>query len=708
MTIEVHRYTDDHAAGLAELLNRTAYGPAAHGVAIDAGQLRRVFIERGITDCMIGVEGDDICGCIAFSIGSGRRAAAAHERFAGLFVIDERHRNSMLAGKLFRELFATCMVKRGVRTLRIEANPANVRAFPLYLRVGFRARPDARPDQDGFIELVSHLPGVIDDLVLNNGEADMESVAHKINWRMMRGGRNLDPAEGVVREDNRLTIHYPINTGDFELTAVVDYETGSLLRIEQTRGRVLTAPKAEVVVVESAQTLLRAPLANNHELLVLSDGTFELARCSGAANVLLLRERWPVALGHDAPAVRRQGERRKIRATKRIGGWMLQADQDPITRMLEVRDDGATVELRSRSVEGTEVVTSPWITMRIAEHALRNNIDGESQWHGGPVLPGLWPADWVDFEAAHDALEASASWWSDGISSLEISWSGQARSDARCAPAVQAAAPGEEVVVTIRLAADSPSIMHPVPGLHPVSTPTRRRSRSQMVAVATPTDSLAEFTTAAKQSGMRELHAGVQRLKLADEVGLIDWQVQGTSAVVGSFPAGAPFASLGVRRVGLWCTGLIDRHDADQGVEWADDRGALPYAASVVENSWGLRMLGDAGLRVRAHAQAPETAIHFVPNTSSGLDVLVLVLGRVWHIDAGDSWHGAVAAAAVTLRDGRVLLAQPVGDQTELFLRAASVGLLITALGHGELQLDLRVVESRVIAERLMTQVSRA
>ncbi|NLT26877.1 MAG: GNAT family N-acetyltransferase, partial [Microbacteriaceae bacterium] len=435
MAIEVRRYVDADAGALAELLNRNAYGPIEHGTAIDAERVRRMLAERGIVECVVGDDGEALRGCIALAVGSGRRAADAHERFAGLFVVDDRHRNSMLAGKLFREIFADRIRAGGVRTLRIEANPANARAFPLYLRVGFRARPGARPDEDGYVELVSHLPGLIDDLVLADGRADADDVAPKLNWRMMRAGRDLDPAEGVVERDGRLVIEYPIDTGDLELVAAVDYATGGLVEAVRTGGREIDLPAGGTAVEPPAPAaLLRAPLADGHELVVADDGTVELVRGEGDGAVVLLRERWPVLLGADAPAVRRQGARRAATVEAAAEGaphWRLRAEGDPIERELVVADDGRSFELVARPPADGVALAAPWMTMRIAEHAVR--AEGGA-WRGGPVLPGRWPADWGDFEAAREPLDADEAWWCDGATGMRLRWTGIARGDGRAAP----------------------------------------------------------------------------------------------------------------------------------------------------------------------------------------------------------------------------------------------------------------------------------
>ncbi|RRJ87584.1 GNAT family N-acetyltransferase [Gulosibacter macacae] len=718
MAIEVRTYTDADAGALADLLNRNAYGPAEFGTTLTAEQVRQVFAERRITECIVGDDGTELRGCIALAIGSGRRAAAPHERFAGLFVIDDRYRNSMLAGKLFREVFADRIRAGGVRTLRIEANPANVRAFPLYLRVGFRARPGARPDEDGYVELVSHLPGVIDDLIRANPGADVDEVAVKLNWRMMRAGRDVDPAAGVVVRDGRLVVDYPIDTGDLELTAVVDHELGTVLALEQTSGTPIASPaEATVSAPEPCSERERIALADGHALVIFDDGTIELHRNEpGRAPTVLLRERWPVALGEDAPAVRRQGHRRRIRVHEvtdaQAQRWQLVADDDAVTREVRIGHEGHAIDLVTSPNRDVVALTAPWVTMRVAEHALR---DDGGEWRGGPVLPGLWPNDWGDFEAAREPLAATAAWWSDGITSMRLGWTGIARADSRSAPALHSAHPGAEVHLRIELGAETPPLTTNPEGLHRVTAALRRRrvgasstAEPALVVDTAPT----RLDTVAERGTVRELHYGEQQLRVATDAGLIDWRVGDTTVLRGPYPSATPFGSLATRRTGLWCTPLAARDDADQGVEWAEDREALRWTEATIgtgpqPGSWQLEALGASGLRVRADAAAAETAIHLVPDTGGAGEFVISVLGRRWRVDPGHPWRGAVDAAAIVLRDGRALVLVPTGARAELFLRAMTTGVLVTALAAGPLDLRMHVVESRAQAERFLASAAR-
>lgn len=208
---------------VADFFNRNGYGPA--GVTLSGSTLGRIFRERAVGLFLLAEERGRVVGTVGYARTSGRRVAPEGQLFAGMFVIAPSHRSGLLAGKLFADSFER-LVQRGVRGLRVEVNPANARAFPLYVRVGFRALDGMFPDEEGYVELVSALPGVSADLVKNA----LEWTGHPVddqrrNWRSIHGARRQTVESGVGRlADGTRTIQY-----DFELpgrrisaTAVAD------------------------------------------------------------------------------------------------------------------------------------------------------------------------------------------------------------------------------------------------------------------------------------------------------------------------------------------------------------------------------------------------------------------------------------------------------------------------------------------------------
>ncbi len=118
-----------------------------------------------------------------------------------MFLIDPGYRMGFLAGDLFMQSFIK-LVEQGVRALRLEVDPANQKAFPLYGRVGFRTAGIIRPDEDGYIELISFLPRrrirSASNTLCRRSSEDMFS---KYSWRSMGSARGKDLMDGVSVQD---------------------------------------------------------------------------------------------------------------------------------------------------------------------------------------------------------------------------------------------------------------------------------------------------------------------------------------------------------------------------------------------------------------------------------------------------------------------------------------------------------------------------
>lgn len=690
MPVEVRRYKQGDADALAALFARNAYGPAEAGRVLTGEGLEAVFRERLVTDCFVGVDGERIHGCIALSVGSGRRTTSAEQRFAGLFVIDSAHRRSMLAGKLFREIFMAPSVENGIRALRIEANPANRRAFPLYLRVGFRSVSAARADHEGYTELVSHLPGATRDLLSYNRGEHLDSAPPKLNWRMMRGGRDTEATWATTDLDGRVVVDYLIDTGDLEFQVVMDHHTGNLVAIQQTRGPMITLPEASPVhLAAPPQTIWHQHLVDGVSVRVRDDGLLTLER----GTETLLSEWWPVVVGDDAPAVRRQGRRRAVRITAEEDGRFRFTDPDDLVeRLIGVSADSRQITLRAVPLRpDATVISTPWIRMGVAQHgALLPGMNGDV-WRGGPVLPGLWPPGWTDFEAACPDSDAVATWWSDGTTGLRCEWTGRARLEGRSAPAVRSSHEGEGVEHRFHVNPDIP-MMEDAVAFRAVPPPIRRRQSRHTPPQVPPVISAPHVL----HSGNDVTITGVsQSMRIAADAGIIDWRVNDIAVLGGPYPSGGTWGSLTRRRTGLWCAMLAPRDDLDQGVEWAGDADSLPFSKTEAPGTWTVVPADGPWMEVIMDGadQDRENAVHIVPFTEPTPEFVVRIKSRVWRVAPGSTWQGSVTAAAVALRDGRALVVQPMeAERPEVFLRSHPAGAQLVALGRGTSPLRVKVM----------------
>ena len=734
--MDVRRYQDADAPQLAALLERNSYGPSEYRDVLDADGLRRVFVARGVTDCMVGEKDGAIHGCIALSLNSGRRTLAADRRFAGLFVIDDAYRNSMLAGQLFKAIFTEAMSRPEVRSLHVEVDPANKRALPLYLRVGFRALPGSAVDEDGYLEMVSHLPGISRDILDRNLGAKSEAIKPAINWRMMRGGRNADASENLELRDGRWTISYPIDTGDLAFLAETDFVTGELIGLTQTKGKQLELPATELVLQpRAAVTEVAALAAGGLRCTVDSSGNIRVTAEDGTP---LLHAFWPTVFGQESQATRRQQTRHRIRLDDSADGLVLVDEDSNVRLQLQQTDD--MIELRAQAGSDDRVMLAPSVRLRPALHAsttadaTATDDSDSATWQLAPVVRGLWPQDWTDFEFAAPVTTASEAWWGNGRVGVRMQWQGEARLEGDSAPLLRSSAPGEAVM--LRLAA-APALGVPASapeGMQPVSRPLRRRgSRRGDRSEAKPVAAEVALSTKTLRDNSTELTGGQHRIHVVPELGIASWELNGETVCKAPYPATGTFGSLASHRVAIWAALIPDTNDLDLGTVWFDDTATLPVSDE--SDAAGSRIVraGEDELVLAVHgattpatdteqpgalppastlAPATTPAIAITPHTGAHPQFTLGVAGRLWRIATG-GWRAVADQVAVTLRDGRALVIQPDtdcdalerGQRPRLMVRSvAADGAHITATaGPGvPLQLRLRVCASRNVAEAEM------
>lgn len=701
--MEIRAYAPEDADELAALFRRNHYGPDAD---LDGRDIDEVLRERVPLLCLVAVEEFTVHGCLAACSSSGRRCAGRDEGFVGLFVIDRGLRNSSLAGKLFVAFFSQIVTQTAVRRLRVEVNPANRKALPLYLRVGFRALPGVRADEDGYIELVSDLSGLVRDLSTGRMGATKPVDLPSLRWRPVAGGRGTDVAEGVRTRGGRTVVTQTVTTDDLSVKATMDFDTGQIVDLQTLKGRPLVMPEraGEAEGHTRHAPVLRAS-AGPFLLRVAADGELTVSHGAGADEQVLIREMWPVEIGERAPGQRRQPPR-CVRATS-VGParWRLECPGESLTR--EVSVDNGVLRLTTTPSRGRRVLTKPWIAARKVELGLRGTGDEPGAWRVGPLLQGLWPSAWTDFEAACPTT-AEAACIDDGDTRLLMTWAGRAQVEARTIAALSSLVPGEPVSMTLSRLDAMPE------GPCPDGVITEPPSEESSATVSVGSRHVRLEAVASSKPGLVVLEGSGHRLKVALAVGVIDWVLNGKPVLTGSYPAHSVFGALAARRAGLWCVGLANRNEPDQGLEWAPDTESLGYDGpecplnlvdgAMNRGTWRVRA-SESGLEVSASTgQWPEAAVNIVPLAADHPSLLVALRGRCYALERDALWRGAVDGVGIPLADGRILVITGAGRGSEVFVRSLTEGVMTTVLAPRSVRARLRVLHARAGAVRLLEE----
>ncbi|MGF4045124.1 GNAT family N-acetyltransferase [Paenarthrobacter nitroguajacolicus] len=678
------------AARVAELYNRNNYGTIQSGSPLTGNDVNAVLKERGAALFMVGEDRGNIVGTIGYLKVSGRRVAGDGELFSGMFLIDPGYRMGFLAGDLFMQSFIK-LVEQGVRALRLEVDPANQKAFPLYGRVGFRTAGIIRPDEDGYIELISFLPGVVSDLLQTPfAGASSEDMFSKYSWRSMGSARGKDLMDGVSVQDGTplLTYTFPVKKDVVEVQ--VNMSTGAVVQARHN-GQLFDWP-------ESPQ---RAAPNGNHGPSIGSRrlGAFTISLdAAGTLTIEHPRHPGPVLTDHfpvgaeGAPFWRRPAAL-NVTCQDLPDGWTTR--RGPITR--EIRVHGSKVSI-AVSHQGNQKVTAfPWVNLRSGEFHL--NTKNRQRPLGGPIARGIWPPDRTDFEAAESAFDdqsngASALWTDTALGlALAATWNsdGKLRVEGSHLPA--ASSENGSILYDVDLFDGADAMPVPenpeiLPSLTPVLHPLPSGTQGDWKPIQ---------WVAAERSRVDVLEAVGSNgfLLVAPDRGIVSWTSGQTQVLAAPFPKTRTLGPLTAWHSGLWVSDQGGREDPEQGIEWGSDGCTSHLADSPSDRPrWEIQQRDSdlTALRIVVDgANGSEQVTHLTPNAQMQARNRAPILFQtdtntdLWWAAARDRtpWRASVRRAAIGLGGTTWLVIEnDEGSHPEILIRSSGEYLLLSLLAR--------------------------
>ncbi|MBF4457705.1 GNAT family N-acetyltransferase [Pseudoclavibacter sp. VKM Ac-2867] len=650
---------------VARFINDHGTGPAVTGLPLDGASLLASIQETGVRLLLVAESRGAIVGTLAYARMSGRRVAPEGHLFAVMFVVERTLRGGFLVGELFAESFRR-FPSLGLRTLRLEVDPANQRAFPLYVRVGFRNVASPRPDEDGYLELVNHLPGISSTLV--PGESGLVGPSGPgSETRSLRAARE-ESLTGGVRIDGagRTLIDYQLRIGTSRIEAVVHGQTGELVS-GSVDGEPAEIPDAEVAPQSRAA---HPPLRHEHggfrAELDVETGTLTVRHRDRLGPVLV--DAFPVC--GDTPAGVRRPAVTRVSVSQHGGAWTTTSEH--LTRVVTVRR--GSIELNVTQNCGHLLTASPWSGFRDAELTVSARGRDERSAH---VVRGIWPPEATDFEPAvgpahtYEALGVRAS-WHEKHHGIGIDVTGLTSGIWRVEGPHLARISGHGTIAyRIELRDGQQRRMPmPTPTPMPMPTPTPRGPR----------------TRAPHEAEGLTPGGG---LDVSAATGLHAWRHRGIHVLESSQPRSRSIGPLNRLPAAAWVARLRDRTTPDHGVEWAlHDASFALDGSSGDERRWSVQPNADFSA-IDISLSDPTRA----PGTDD-LAVFVFVPATAEHIDFGDGpdakrlsiagapWRTWTRAFRFPTPAGDVLVEPTDGDHTEVLLRAGPAGVLATLLAR--------------------------
>jgi len=708
MSAQIRDYNPStDADAVSEFYNRNHYGPARDAGMLTGRQLNLVLAERGVHIFLIAEDRGRVVGTIGYLRVSGRRVTRDDELFAGMFVIDPGYRAGFLAGRLFTTSFGR-LLEDGIATLRVEVNPANVKALPLYVRVGFRsAEAHPQPDQDGYIELVSHMPGVVSRL-LGELAADvpLTDVFSTFSWRTMAGGRNRSISHGVTEHDGDVLVEYDFTVRGDAIRVRVRMEDGA--PVDTTINDVVTPfPEPVEGPVEGPPLGRRAATSGRHArrevavgdytVEVDADGTISVRHPSYAGAVY----RDALASVEGRPAAWRRPATHAPLITEHRGGWLVAWQVDEVRLQKEISIADRTVTTVVRGLPIRTLAAEPWSSIRGA--TVRTFVD-ESPQYRAPNAPGLWPRDLVDFEAALDVEPRAGARRilidepRSGLG-LGFEWHDAESVRVEGQPLGRATSSSSQLRYSLTLGVASP---HEGDGLdrHPdgvarvaaVTSPQAVSARDVADgAWVAETRGRFEAIVARSANGSSASSASNELVVVADR-GVVGWTAFGHGVLTSPFPTSRTLGPIDDWAAGLWVSTQSAREDLERGVGW----GGAPrvgYSSTPPQTgpSWSIDVLDDevATLRLMLRSGAsptdPEIVAHLTPKAWGSTVFIPAHPTGWWALDRSERrWSCFARAARIPLADDRVLVIVANGVDDELLIRSSADVFLVSLISRAE------------------------
>jgi len=707
--VEVRPYADADARAIAELYNRHPDAPNFVDRELDAETVRAELAERGTVLFLVAQLEGAVLGTIGMFRTSGRRAVAAGEVFGDMFFLSPRIRGGAVAGRMFSQAFRTLRLG-GVDTIRLTVNPVNQLALPVYRQLGCCAAGPAEANEDGQVELVSHMPRIITRMWRDHEDLVPANLRLTAAWRYQIDGLS-DRALGEETEivSGREVLRTAMRAEDFVFRAIVDPETGEILHTQAGQGGDqepdLVLPPKPAAPAERTSTYRDGALA-----LVLrhGDGVVEVFHDEHVGPVL--RDPWPV-FGPPYITGWRRGLRRELAVAPLADGWRV-AEQHPDGALVrETRLAGGTLRQRVWW-EGGEQPSERVRTVLV--NGLRAGLLVTSGRDAAGYVPagrGLYPIDATEFGAAGLQLEpgSALAWW-DARTGLAVNVRWPQSRGVFCADLAQArmitegllaldVRPGSAYRVEFTTASEPGEVLRG--GGEP------RPERGMKVEAAEPaghciseSDDVPDNGTAVAGAAVWEsrlvarrpvhrLTAAADTLLLSAEAGgAVSWQSHGRQVLATPFPKSRVFARNPQWQAGIWVTRHDAREDPVRGLGWGTSGGAGWSFDSRINGlicdglAWSLEPAAD-GVRIGVSAgpreQDGELVVWLTPAAAKNPAFLMPgVPGELWRVDKPGAWQRWTDRLAVQLADGRWLLCASTEPGTgEILVRSTPSGPLL-------------------------------
>ncbi|BCA37160.1 hypothetical protein BwiPL1_55420 (plasmid) [Bacillus wiedmannii] len=238
--VQVRECTEADSEKLAHFYNKYQYGPIKYGYPLNKQDIKQLFRERKIQLYLIAQYENEIIASLLFSSLSGQRAAIPDGTWAGFFLIHPEFRSGNIPDKLFAYAIKN-LIQQDIKYIDTEVNPEDKVAMALYKRVGLYQTSRSYIDYDGYLNLRSYLPYVINYLldafkpIISKSDQDIWLAR---GWKTVRGLKSLRSIQSNAITRNGIeVVKYAINLGAKDVNCWVDIKSEKITEVETEQVR---------------------------------------------------------------------------------------------------------------------------------------------------------------------------------------------------------------------------------------------------------------------------------------------------------------------------------------------------------------------------------------------------------------------------------------------------------------------------------------
>lgn len=233
--VHVRECTAADSEKLAHFYNKYQYGFNKYGYPLNKQDIKQLFRERKIQLYLIAEYENEIIASLLFSSLSGQRAATPDGTWAGFFLIHPEFRSGNIPDKLFAYAIKN-LIQQDIKYIDTEVNPEDKVAMALYKRVGLYQTSRSYIDYDGYLNLRSYLPYVINylldafKLIISKSDQD---IWLSRGWKTVRGLKSLRSIQSNAITRNGIeVVKYAINLGAKDVNCWVDIKSEKITEVE--------------------------------------------------------------------------------------------------------------------------------------------------------------------------------------------------------------------------------------------------------------------------------------------------------------------------------------------------------------------------------------------------------------------------------------------------------------------------------------------